>query len=73
VNAEDAFNEFYNSEGVRYYEDLSHKGFMRHAFLHGWAASAAEKISDLNVENLKAVANYNSKMNMNIKWGIADA
>jgi hypothetical protein len=73
MTADDAFNEFYQTEGIRFFEDLTHRGFMRHAFLHGWAAARAhqEEMNDgerYSQEALKAVALYNSKR-AQVGWG----
>jgi len=62
MTAEDHFDDFYRSEGVRYFEDMTHRGFMRYAYLHGWAASRAKEldssIGGMTASELKAVSNY---------------
>ena len=55
MNADDHFDEFYRSEGIRFFEDLSHRGFMRHAYLHGWAAAKAELLAEAEVERLRGL------------------
>ena len=65
MTAEDHFDEYYRTEGIRYYEDMTHQGFMRHAFLHGWAASKAKELEivlgGMTEEDLRAAGIHISK------------
>lgn len=64
MNPSDAFKEFYKTDGIRYFDDLSHEGIMEFAFIHGWAACRASKgFDDFSHNDLKAVARYYSAIN----------
>ena len=63
MNAEDSFNHFYETEGIRFFKELNHKSFMRFAYLHGWADSKAKDLEingGYSVESMKSIANFNA-------------